>query len=322
LPRGATPVDFAYSVHTEVGHQCVGAKANGQMVSLRYEVANGDVIEILTQKGHTPNRDWLSFVKSSRAKSKIRQWLTVHEREEAREIGRRLLEKEARHFGRSLKKISEEELARTSSDYGIGTRADDLYAAVGFGKFSARQVLARILGEPGATPAAVPEDTSPPLVKTVKRMLGIGEAPLIVRGHDDLMVFRAKCCNPIPGDEISGYITRGRGVAVHNRACPNVQNLLYQSERQIAVEWGGGNVATFPVQLVIRTKDRPGMLAEITSVISEAGCNIERLQSRPDGVNARMEASLAIHDRRQLEGILVNIRKISGVFGVERVYRV
>ncbi len=322
LPRGATAVDFAYSVHTEVGHHCVGAKANGQMVSLRYEIANGDVIEILTQKGHTPSRDWLSFVKTSRARSKIRQWLNVVERKEAMEIGRRLLEKEARHFGRSLKKIPEEDLTRAGSDYGAGTRIEDLYAAVGFGKFSARQVIERVLGETAAAPAAPAEDTSAPLVKTVKRMLGIGEAPMLVRGHDDLMVFRAKCCNPIPGEEIIGYITRGRGVAVHTRACPNVQNLLYQSERRIAVEWGGSREATFPVQLDIRTKDRQGVLAEITAVISGAGCNIENLQSNPDGVNARVDASVAIHDRRQLENILANIRKISGVYGVERVYRV
>ncbi|HVS74656.1 MAG TPA: bifunctional (p)ppGpp synthetase/guanosine-3',5'-bis(diphosphate) 3'-pyrophosphohydrolase [Candidatus Acidoferrales bacterium] len=323
LPRGATPVDFAYTVHTEVGHQCVGAKVNGQMVSLRHEITNGDVVEILTQKGHTPSRDWLSFVKSSRAKSKIRHWLNLYEREEAMEIGRRLLEKEARQFGRSLKKISEDELARVGSDYGIGGRAEDLFAAVGFGKFSARQVMARVLGESSAVaPSPAPEDTSPHLVKTVKRLLGIGDAPLVVRGHNDLLVFRAKCCNPIPGDEIIGYITRGRGVAVHTRACPNVENLLYQTERRITVEWGGSSDATFPVQLVIRTKDRPGMLAEITAVISGAGSNIVTLESRPDGVNARIEASLAIGDRRQLEGILTNIRKISGVFGVERAYRV
>ena len=322
LPRGATPVDFAYAVHTEVGHQCVGAKANGQMVSLRHEIANGDVIEILTQKGHTPSRDWLSFVKTSRAKSKIRHWVNVQERAEAMDIGKRLLEKEARQAGRSLKKITEEDLVRTASDYGIGGRAEDLYAAVGFGKFSARQVIARILGEAGGAAAPAAEDTAPPLVKTVKRMLGFGEAPLVVRGHDDLLVFRAKCCNPIPGEEIIGYVTRGRGVAVHNRACPNVQNLLYQSERRIPVEWGTGGHATFPVQLLVRTKDRAGVLAEVTSIISGADTNIRNLDSRPDGVNARIEANLDITDRRQLEAILANIRKIPGVFSVERVHHV
>lgn len=321
MPRGATPVDFAYSVHTEVGHQCVGAKVNGQMVSLRHEIVSGDVVEILTQKNHTPSRDWLSFVKSSHARSKIRQWINLHEREEATEMGKKLLEKESRHFPRGLKKIPEADWSKLIADYGL-SKLEDLYAAVGFGKYSARQVLGRLLGEPDKTAEQEREDSKPTLVKTVKRMLGLGEAPLIVKGHDDLLVYRAKCCNPIPGDDIVGYITRGRGVAVHTRACPNVQNLMYQTERRIAVEWGSGNAATFPVQLAIRGKDRAGLLAEITAVISGAGSNIRSLESRPDRQNARIEASLEIVDRRQLETILVNIRKISGVFGVERVYQV
>jgi guanosine-3',5'-bis(diphosphate) 3'-pyrophosphohydrolase len=320
LPRGATPVDFAYLVHTEVGHQCVGAKVNGQMVSLRHEITSGDVVEILTQKGHRPSHDWLSFVKSSHAKSKIRHWINEQEREEATEMGKRLLENEARHFGRSLKKIPEADLLQLAEAYGL-SKTEDLFAAVGFGKYSARQILARLLGEPAKTEESEAADSKPTLVKTVKRMLGFGEAPLIVKGHDDLLVYRAKCCNPIPGDEIVGYITRGRGVAVHTRTCPNVQNLLYQTERRIAVEWGGASTATFPVQLTIRAKDRAGLLAEITAVISGAGSNIHSLESRPDRTNARIDANLEIADKRQLETILLNIRKISGVYGVERVYQ-
>jgi guanosine-3',5'-bis(diphosphate) 3'-pyrophosphohydrolase len=320
LVRGATPVDFAYLVHTEVGHQCVGAKVNGQMVSLRHEITSGDVVEILTQKGHHPSRDWLSFVKSSHAKSKIRHWINEQEREEATEMGKKLLENEARHFGRSLKKIPEADILKFASDHGL-SKIEDLYAAVGFGKYSARQILARVLGEPGTDQEPEPADSKPTLVKTVKRMLGFGEAPLIVKGYDDLLVYRAKCCNPIPGDEIVGYITRGRGVAVHTRMCPNVQNLMYQTERRIAVEWGGGSEATFPVQLSIRAKDRAGLLAEITAVISGAGSNIRSLESRPDKLNARVDANLEIADKRQLETILVNIRKVSGVYGVERVFQ-
>jgi guanosine-3',5'-bis(diphosphate) 3'-pyrophosphohydrolase len=324
LPRHATPVDFAYLVHTEVGHQCVGAKVNGQMVSLRHEIASGDVVEILTQKGHHPSRDWLSFVKSSHARTKIRHWINVQEREEATQMGHRLLDKEARQFGRSLKKIPEADLLKLASDYGL-SKLEDLYAAVGFGKYSARQVMTRLLGEPAKTDEREPEDSKPTLVKTVKRMLGFGDAPLIVKGQDDLLVYRAKCCNPIPGDDIIGYITRGRGVAVHTRACPNVQNLLYQTERRIAVEWGGAAAATFPVQLLIRAKDRAGLLADITAVISGAGSNIRSLESRPDPANARnarIDADLEIVDRGQLETILTNIRKASGVYGVERVYQV
>jgi guanosine-3',5'-bis(diphosphate) 3'-pyrophosphohydrolase len=321
LPRGATPVDFAYSVHTEVGHQCVGAKVNGQMVTLRHEVVSGDVVEILTQKGHRPSRDWLSFVKSSHAKSKIRHFINAQEREEATEMGRRLLENESRNFPKGLKKISAEDLQKLSEEYGL-SRPEDLFAAVGFGKFSARQVLSRYFGEPSKESEKTEEDAKPTLVNTVKRMLGFGEAPLIVKGQDDLLVFRAKCCNPIPGDDIVGYVTRGRGVAVHTRTCPNVQNLLYQTERRIAVEWGGSNVATFPVELLIRAKDRSGLLADITAVISGAGSNIRMLESRPDRQNARVEASLEITDKRQLESILANIRRIQGIYGVERTFQV
>ncbi len=320
LVRGATPVDFAYLVHTEVGHQCVGAKVNGQMVSLRHEITSGDVVEILTQKGHHPSRDWLSFVRSSHAKSKIRHWINEQEREEAKDMGKKLLEIEARHFGRSLKKIPEADLLKFVSDHGL-SKIEDLYAAVGFGKYSARQILARVLGENAKEEEPETADSSPTIVKTVKRMLGFGEAPLIVKGYDDLLVYRAKCCNPIPGDEIVGYITRGRGVAVHTRLCPNVQNLMYQTERRITVEWGGGGSATFPVQLSIRAKDRAGLLAEITAVISSAGSNIHNLESRPDRNNARVDANLEIVDKRQLETIVANIRKISGVYGVERVYQ-
>jgi GTP pyrophosphokinase len=320
LPRGATPVDFAYAIHSEVGHQCVGAKANGQIVPLRYEIANGDVVEILTQKGHTPSRDWLTFVKTSKARSRIRQWINLHERQEATEMGRKLLEKEARQHGRSLKKIPEAELTRVAAECGY-TKLDDLYASVGFGKYSARQVLNRALGEEIAEPAMAPQgEASAKIVTAMKRILGLTDSPVLVRGQDDLMVFRAKCCNPIPGDDIVGYVTRGRGVAVHNRSCPNVQNLLYESERRINVAWGPGQEAKFPINLRVRTKDRPGILAEMTAIISAEGCNIEMLESRPEGINARIELQVDISDRQQLERILVNMKKIAGVYAVERVY--
>src|SRR5437588_11295077 len=173
LPRGATPVDFAYLVHTEVGHQCVGAKINGQMVSLRHEIVSGDVVEILTQKGHGPSRDWLSFAKSTHARSKIRHWINLQEREEAMEVGRRLLEKESRAFGRSRKKIQEADLQKAASEWGL-SKVEDLYAAVGFGKYSARQVLTKVLGESQRSATAEVDEAKPTLVKAVKRMLGIG----------------------------------------------------------------------------------------------------------------------------------------------------
>jgi GTP diphosphokinase / guanosine-3',5'-bis(diphosphate) 3'-diphosphatase len=319
LPRGATPVDFAYTIHTEVGHQCVGAKVNGQMVPLRHHLSNGDVVEILTQKGHNPSRDWLSFVRTSHARTKIRQWINLHERKQATEVGRRLLEREARQFEVSLKKIPEEELLRVAAEYGR-SKLEDLYADLGYGKYSARQVLTKLTGraveekpeKAGREPARI--------VSSVKRMLGIRDPSILVLGHDDLMVFRAKCCNPIPGDPIVGYVSRGRGVAVHNTACPNVQKLLYQSERRIAVQWSEAGQETYPVTLVVRGQDRPGLLADITSVISGVGANIQVLDSRPDNLQARIEATVDITDRDQLERILKNMKRISGVVGVERVY--
>ncbi len=317
LPRGATPVDFAYGVHTEVGHQCAGAKVNGEMVPLRHTLANGDVVEITAQKGHGPSRDWLSFVRTSRARSKIRQWINLHERQEAMDVGRRLLEKEARQAGISLKKIAEADMQRVASDYGCA-RIDDLYADLGYGKWSARQVLAKATGQP----LEVPEDKQPKLASTVKRILGMDDATIVVRGHDDLMVYRSKCCNPIPGDDIVGYVTRGRGIAVHSKNCPNVENLLYEADRRIAVEWSGSTQAEFPVRLRIITEDRPGMIAAISAIISDTGANIRSFESGGEDIRARIEVALDVRDRKQLEHILAAIKRIPGVFDIERVYNV
>jgi GTP pyrophosphokinase len=317
LPRDATAIDFAYAVHTEVGHQCTGVKVNGSIVPLRHTLANGDVVEILTQKGHEPSRDWLSFVHTSRARSKIRQWINLHEREQAKDVGKRLLEKEARHAGISLKKISNEDWQRVASEYGCG-RIDDLHADLGYGKWSARQVLAKASGQ------ALPDtsEEKPKIVDTVKRMLGMNDGAILVRGHDDLMVYRSKCCNPIPGDDVVGYVTRGRGIAVHSKTCPNVQNLMYDTERRIPVEWAGETQATFPVRLRILTEDRPGMLAAITNVISETGANIRTFESGGQDLRARIEVALDVNDRKQLERILGGVKRIPGVFDIERVYNV
>ena len=318
LPRGATPIDFAYAIHTEVGNQCNGAKVNGAIVPLRHGLANGDVVEILTQKGHEPSRDWLSFVHTSRARSKIRQWINLHERVQATEVGRRLIDKEARQANINLKKITDDDWQRVASEYGCG-RAEDLYADLGYGKWSARQVLSKASGQTLQEPA---EDQRPKLVSTVKRMLGLSDAAVVVRGHDDLMVYRSKCCNPIPGDDIIGYVTRGRGIAVHSKRCPNVENLLYEAERRIDVGWAGSTQATFPVRLRIFTEDRPGMLADITTVISDADANIRTFESGGEELHARIEVALDVKDRKQLERILAGIKRIPGVFDIERVYNV
>ncbi len=320
LPRGATPVDFAFSIHTEVGHQCVGAKVNGQMVPLRHPLSNGDVVEIITQTGHGPSRDWLTFVQTSRARTKIRQWINLHERQQATDVGRRLIEREARAQGLSLKKISEQDLLRVAAEYGRA-KAEDLYADLGYGKYSARQVVAKLSGQ-SPQPQGSESESAPPLVSKVKKILGIKDPGILVLGQDNLMVYRAKCCNPIKGDPIVGYVTRGRGVAVHHTACPNVQKLLYQSERRIEVHWSEQASEMYTVTLRVQAKDRPGLLASITSVISGVGANIQYLDSRPDNFHARIEATLDINDRDQLERILKNIKRIPGISGVERVYRV
>lgn len=318
LSRGSTPVDFAYSIHTEVGNECVGAKVNGQIVPLRHVLTNGDVVEIITQKGHGPSRDWLKFVHTSRSRSKIRHWINLHEREEATSVGRRLLEREARNCGISLRKISDADWRRVANEYGCG-RIEDLHADLGYGKWPARQVLAKASGQ---TLAESTEEKAPKLVSTVKRMLGMEQATIQVRGHDDLMVYRAKCCNPIPGDDIVGYVTRGRGVAVHSTSCPNVQNLLYETERRIAAEWSGPANSIFPVRLRILTEDRPGMLAEITAAISAVDANIRTLESVGEHLHARIEVALDVRDRKQLEKILLQIKKIPGIFDIGRVYNV
>ena len=323
LPRGATPVDFAYAVHTEVGNQCIGAKVNGQIVPLRHRLSNGDVVEVLTQKGHVPSRDWLNFVRTSRARSKIRHHINFIERSQATEVGRRLLEREARQVGRSLKKIPEADLLRVASEYGCA-KLEDLFADLGYGKFSARQILSNALGEPiaAAKPEAPPEGGA--------RAAGLDRQANAQGWRTGAAGRRAGRPDGISrqvlqsdsGDEIVGYVTRGRGVAVHSKLCPNVQNLLYQVERRIDVEWGGAAGSTYPVTLLIRAQDRPGMLADITSVISETGSNIRTLASHPDNLHARIDLTLEIADRKQLERIMANIRKISGIFGVERLYKV
>ncbi|MFZ0819470.1 MAG: bifunctional (p)ppGpp synthetase/guanosine-3',5'-bis(diphosphate) 3'-pyrophosphohydrolase [Candidatus Acidiferrales bacterium] len=323
LPRGATAVDFAYSVHTEVGNQCTGAKVNGQIVPLRHPLSNGDVVEIMTQKGHVPSRDWLSYVRTSRARSKIRHWIHLNEHREATEVGRRLLEKEARQFGHALRRVPEADLLRVASEYGC-SRVEDLFAELGYGKYSARQVLSKALGQTLGEPAEKPQQKGAPgrIVSTVKRMLGMNAGAIQVRGDSDLLAYLAKCCNPIPGDDIVGYVTRGRGVAVHTTSCPNVQNLLYDTERRIEVGWATSSDAQFTVSLIIHNVDRPGMLADMTKVISEEGCNIRMLTSQPDNLHARVDATVEIMNRKQLERIIAKIKKIPGVFSVERVYRV
>ncbi|HYY70629.1 MAG TPA: bifunctional (p)ppGpp synthetase/guanosine-3',5'-bis(diphosphate) 3'-pyrophosphohydrolase [Terriglobales bacterium] len=322
LPRDSTPVDFAYTIHTEVGHTCIGAKVNGRIVPLRYKLRNGDIVEILTQPGHTPSRDWLTFVKAPRARQKIRHWLNVHQRERALEIGRKLIEKEARKYRISLKDISDEAYQRVAQEYGV-SRADDLMAGIGFGKFSARQVLGKLSPAETAAPA---EEEKPGIGSVVRRVFSGDGGTLKVKGHDDLLIYRARCCNPIRGEEIVGYVTRGKGVAVHAKSCPNVVNLLYDVERRISVEWGkestaAAGQAAYPVKLTVFCDDRAGMLKQITTVISDDNTNIRNIEARTGDGHATIDIVIDINDMKHLQRIVGGIRKLAGIRDVQRVQK-
>jgi guanosine-3',5'-bis(diphosphate) 3'-pyrophosphohydrolase len=325
LPRESTPIDFAYTIHTEVGHSCVGAKVNGRMVPLRHKLHSGDIVEILTQAGHKPSRDWLAIVKSSRSRNKIKHWLNLHQQERAIEIGKKLIEKEARKYRMSLKQIKDADLLRAAGEYGLG-RADDLMAAIGYGKYSARQVLAK-LAPTGSEP--LPEGLEHPeggFTSVVRRVFGGDNNAIIVKGYGDLLVYRAKCCNPIRGEAIVGYITRGKGVAVHSINCPNVTNLMYEPDRRIDVQWASsdkeGQPISYPVKLTLFCDDRFGMLKQITSVISDQSANIRNIEARTSNGQASIDVVLEIADLKHLQTIINGVRQIPGVHDVQRLQKI
>jgi GTP diphosphokinase / guanosine-3',5'-bis(diphosphate) 3'-diphosphatase len=334
VPADGTPVDFAYTIHTEVGHTCVGAKVNGRMVPLRTKLRTGDIVEIVTQKDHKPSRDWLTFVKSPRARNKIKHWLNEDQRRRAVEIGRKLLDREARKFKVPLAQVSDQDLGRIAGEYGVATAAD-LLATLGQGKHSAHQVLSKLA--PGlATPAEVEPGTEakqgeqPTVSDAVRKLHLTGSDSLQVEGQNDLLVYRARCCNPIRGEEIVGYVTRGKGVAVHARSCPNVQNLLYESDRRIAVEWapaqaisGSGHAQRYPVKITVYCDDRTGMLKELTAVISDENTDIRGVDIRRDeSGEAILEFIVEALDVRHLSRMVTGLRRVNGVRDVKRTQKV
>ncbi len=316
FPRGATPIDFAYAIHTDIGHQCVGARVNGKMVPLRYHLRNGDIVEIITAPGHRPSRDWLSLVATSRARSKIRSFLNVEEKRRSIEIGRKVLEKEARRAGLHLKDIVDsDKFPEVVKDYG-SSKPDDLLAAIGYGKVSPRQVVARF------APTEVAEhkpSTRESIAEAVRRVLRGKEGKIKVKGVDDLLVYRAKCCNPIPGEKITGYITRGRGVSVHSVSCPNVLNLMYDPERRIEVEWERDKDARYEVTLSVDVEDRQGILADITSVIAGSNTDIRNIEAKTfEDKKGAIDLTLSINDLKHLEKITRSIRAVDGVLDIAR----
>ena len=319
LPRWATAVDFAYAIHTEVGHRCVGAKANGRIVPLTYHLRNGDIIEILTQPNHTPSRDWLASVKTSRARNKIKHWLNTRRREKAEQIGLKILEREARRLKVSLRKIDEKALYAVCKEYGCA-HPKDLYAALGYGKYSTRHVITKLFPRTEEPPLDMATTPAAPPSKS-----GSAEAVLAVKGVDDVLVYRARCCNPIKGEPIVGYVTRGKGVAVHAATCSNVQNLMYEAERRLDVEWSHGPDVAYRAHILIQVQDRPGILADLSGVVSSENVNISSVESHTkkekSGLLATVEMMLEIHNVSQLDRVIAGMKSIPGVRDVRRSRR-
>ena len=331
VPAGATPVDFAYTIHTDVGHSCVGAKVNGRMVPLRTKLRTGDIVEIVTQKDHKPSRDWLTFVKSPRARNKIKHWLNEDQRLRAVDIGRKLLEREARKFKVPMAQIGDQDLGRIANEFGVATAAD-LLATLGQGKNSAHQLLGKLApgfaAPPETEPSTAPKSGEAAMTDAVRRLHLTGSDSLQVEGQNDLLVYRARCCNPIRGEEIVGYVTRGKGVAVHARSCPNVQNLLYESDRRINVEWsraaeGVGQPQRYPVKITVHCEDRTGMLKELTAVISDENTDIRAVDlSRDEEGEAIIEFVVEAEDVRHLNRMVLGLRRVEGVRQVHRTQKV
>jgi GTP diphosphokinase / guanosine-3',5'-bis(diphosphate) 3'-diphosphatase len=325
FPRDATPLDFAYSIHTDVGHQCVGARVNGKLVTLRYKLKNGDVVEILTQANHTPSRDWLSIVKTSRARNKIKQWLNANERLKAIELGKKLLERQLRRYKVNVKKVlKENQLQKLLPDYGY-TKIEDLYSALGYGKLSCKQVIEKLVPVPPAGVEAAVATAEPAtesgFTTAVKKAFGIGADDVVkVHGSHDLLVYLAKCCNPIRGEPIIGYITRGKGISVHSANCPNLEKLLFNPERRIEVEWSGKVEILQQVKISIWTEDKQGILADISTAIVNVKTNIKSVQAQtfPDK-HGQIELILEILDTKHLDRVISSIKSLDGVLEVQRI---
>ena len=317
LPRGATPIDFAYTIHTDVGHQCVGARVNGRMVPVRTRLRTGDIVEVVTAPGHTPSQDWLNIVVTSRARNRIKHFIHAEEKLQAVELGRKLFDKEIRRFDLSAKSVLKgEAVSRVAGEFGA-QRADDLFAAIGYGKVAARAVLAKLV------PKQLEEKPGTPSIGTlVRRMLRSSEEKVKVRGFDDLLVFRARCCNPIRGEKIVGYVTRGKGVSVHAARCPNVLNLLYDPERRIDVLWDkSADDSGFVVVLGIQVEDRRGILAEVTSKIAGLKTNVLKVEASTNDHQGRIRVVMEIDGLNHLQGVIKVIRGVPGVLEVERLMR-
>ncbi|MGH7326261.1 MAG: RelA/SpoT family protein [Candidatus Rokuibacteriota bacterium] len=312
LPEGSTPIDFAYAVHTKVGEHCVGAKVNGKLVQLRTSLQQGDIVEIVTSPNQHPSRDWLQFVKSSRARQKINQWLKIEERARSIELGRELLEREAKKYRlNAAALLAGDEAKKVVADLGLPA-VDDLLASIGYGKSSVQSILHKL------APMATLEAPEKPKAPATRQKTDQG---VRIRGVDDLLVRFARCCNPLPGDAIVGFITRGRGLTVHARECLTVAKSVLDRERLVNVEWDVEEPAKRPVRIAVYIgRDRPGLLSEITGAIFSQNGNITKAEvTVTDDRKGINHFVVEVADLAQLQGIMAAIREVRDVINVERV---
>ena len=311
FPKGATPIDFAYSIHTDVGNQCVGAKVNRNIVPLKYELQNGDRVEITTQAGHHPSKDWLKYVVTTRAISKIRNWINLEEKKSSLTLGRVLLDKEfKRHNLKFSSYVKSEEIRKIFVEYGVNS-LDDLISQVGCGRISPKHIVNHFLMEELAKiPVPVPE-------KVKKKPESTPSIGISLTGIDDVMVKFAKCCNPIPGDEISGYISRGRGITVHTRNCPHIKNL--DLDRIVDVDWNVRDKHSYPVRIKVVCEDRKGVLTETSSTISSFDVNISYAQVETIDMIATCNFVIDVNDLQQLNQIVLAIKQLKFVKSIERI---
>ncbi len=316
FPRGATPLDFAYRIHTDVGHHTGGARINGKLVPLKTELKNGDMVEILTNPNRRPSRDWLKIVATSRARSKIRHWLNTVQKREAESIGRRLFERELKRMRISIRKtVDGPRMAAYVKAEGL-SRVEEVFQRIGYGKTPIRQVLERLVDQEQLG-AEQPERGA--LRRAVEKYLPFGSGPVKVRGQGDLLATLAKCCRPVPGEPVIGFVTRGRGISVHAEACSNVRNLMFDPERMIEVEWARGGDGGYPVLLLIESEDHQGILAKLTEVIAKASSNIRQFEAKTiePGIGV-IEVLVEVRDSKHLARLREMILGIRGVRNVVR----
>ncbi len=316
LPKDSTPVDFAYAIHTEVGDHCVGAKVNGKIVPLKYELESGDTIEILTSPNQTPHKDWLKFVRTSRAKTKIKHWIKAEEQKRSLEIGRRLLETEFRRHGLAPAQVlKSSELVEVAKQEGYDT-TDELTIAIGFGHIATAQIVNRLVTPASGTTPVVPEPSTSQKVLSGRG----GEQSVQVKGGRELLMQLSRCCNPVPGDRILGYITRGRGLTIHSVDCPNLEALDYDRARLVEVEWDTAAPSLHAVKIAVIAEDRTGVLANVSSAIAECKANISRAEiiTREDR-KAELDFIVEVADTAHLNRVLKTIERIDGVITSRRI---